>query len=130
MSNAKQSESTASPWAYALVGVGLVLVLVGLSWNWLVAPDQVWSEQDYQEFAAAYESAHAASSGHTHDEGEHSDDNAEAPPDLETARAELNQARNRLERARTFHQYTGKAMSIVGLIIAGGGAVMLRKRGE
>ena len=126
MSGTNESPKSKRILAYSLVSVGLVLVVVGLMWNRLVPAEQYWNEQDNEEFVQAYSDAHAASSGHTHDE--HSDEHDDhEPPDLETARQHLSQVQGRLETARTLHDYSGRVISIAGLIFAVSGAALLRK---
>lgn len=108
----------ASAMSSALVAIGLATVIVGIAWNFLVPSDTYWSLEDANDYNEAYDAAHAASSGHSHRPGESHTAGEEVPSNLEAARERLEQAEKRLHRARQLQNYSGKAMSVAGVVLA------------
>jgi len=93
-----------------LVALGLALLVVGHSWNWLFPPSAYWSEQQAAEYVAAHDAVHAAQ------DLTHLGESPDADT-LDAAHERFFKIRRELEHARTARARSGKALTVVGLLI-------------
>lgn len=112
--------------SYGLVAVGVVLVGLGLAWKSIVPGEAFWSAADAEEWMAATEEIHAARST-PHNHSHHAEAAGDDDEQFRAAKQRLATAEQKLGRARAFQQYTGHVLAVVGAVLAGGGALLLRR---
>jgi hypothetical protein len=99
-----------------LFSVGVVLLVLGVTWSRWHSPQTFWSKEQAAEYTSAWRDLKAAATGRGRVPGQQSD------PKLAAAQARFDAIKTELDRARTLNDYTGAALIItgVGLIVAGG----------
>lgn len=117
--------------SYLLVGLGLLLVVVGLSWQHLVPDTAFWSEAQAEAYTEANRAAHAATIvSDDHDHAGHSHAGHSHEPMTAQQRAstieEFEQLKQQLEKARSRRQGWGRPIAILGALLAGAGIIGLR----
>lgn len=117
---------------YALVGLGLVCVVVGLAWQHVVPESAFWSAEQAEAYTEANQAAHAAtivsdSEGHDHAGHSHEPMTAE---ERQAKIEQFDQLKQQLETARQRRQGWGRPIAILGAVLAAAGMFGLRSTAE
>jgi hypothetical protein len=107
--------------ATVLLVAGLLCVVIGLAWRWIIPSSVVWSDAQAESYSQAYDAAHTASIGHRHDanghDHAHSAESEHGEPSLEEARKRFAEMEAKLSRAQTFHNNAGRVLAAIGAIL-------------
>jgi hypothetical protein len=102
--------------AILLSAVGVVLLVLGVTWTRWHSPQTFWSNEQATEYTSAWRELKAAATSKTRLP------DAKSDPKLAAAQARFDAIKTQLDHARTLNDHTGTALIVtgVGLIVAGG----------
>jgi hypothetical protein len=99
-----------------LSAVGIVLLVLGVTWGRWHSPQTFWSKEQAAEYTSAWRELKAAATSKTRIP------DAKSDPKLAAAQARFDAIKTKLDHARTLNDHTGTALIVagIGLILAAG----------
>jgi ABC-type nickel/cobalt efflux system permease component RcnA len=97
-----------------LIMIGLLLVVLGWTWNYLVPSSAYWGAEEAREYTKAQVELHAMEDAHAHDKN-HDENMAAARERFNNIHAQLEQARTSQNRASSFFIAAGVLCLAAGI---------------
>jgi hypothetical protein len=123
----REVDSSSSWLGGFLATAGILLIVVGFAWPYVLPQEMVWSEEDALQLNEAQEAAHAASIGHDHSLPHTHAHDEEKAARLSESRERYQELASELEKARSLQQMGGRYLMTVGTVAALGGLLILRR---
>ena len=100
----------------ALASTGVILIALGVSWQWLHPPESYWSKSQAQQYVDAFVAVHAAEDSHGPD-GTPTSDLIAARQKYDSLKSELDQARSARDRTGNYLSYAGLAVLVLTYVL-------------